>query len=1113
MSTIEQLELEIVSNSSSAISGIDALTQSLTKLKGVTTGKLGLTSVAKELDAFNKVDVWAASAKIKSLADALSKMSKLNLPKNNLSGYIYSLNYVPKAIVGLTNADMTCVNERSMELVDALEPLSKMSKTNLTGYISSLKQLPVVIEKISQLDTNAFKAKMQDIAGALKPISKIATEVKNGTSAMPSALQGLLKMSSLSSSSSKNVSEGLAGSSLASYITPLEKLPKVMESLNKVDMDAVATKMKEVASAVKPLADEMQKVADGFSAMPSKLQKLIKETDKLPTSNQKAAKSFTDLYHKIKLGFNTIKALGNTIGEFITKSNNYVENLNLFNVSMGGYADEAKAYAESLQEVMGIDSSEWMRNQGIFMTLATGFGVASDRAYVMSQNLTQLGYDLSSFFNIGYEEAMQKLQSGLAGELEPLRRLGYDLSQAKLEATALELGLNKSVSAMTQAEKAQLRYYAIMTQVTQVQGDMARTLNAPANQLRVLKAQVNILSREIGNIFIPALNAVLPFLIAITKAASNLARSIAYILGFELPEVDYSGISAMGSVATDTSDALADAEESAKKLKNHMMGFDELNVIDPNSGADDLSGALDFDLPQYDFLEGLAESRADGILESITENLKEIAPKAREAVDAFKDWANINFAESGIDGALESIRSKLVEIVDITNAWFGIGKDSSWDGVADDVSNSIGEIGRVVSIAPLAIGALLTFSGASPGLGLALMAVGATSLASSLLLGWDVIPENIKSTIGTIVGVIATGMFAIGAVLALSGANIPLGIALLAGGAMMYASAIVPNWDELPNSVKETLSVINIAVGTGLALGAILAFSAGNIPLGIGLMAAGATMLGTTIALNWNAIVDNVKGTNGLILGALSTGLLVLGGILTFSGAFIPLGIGLMAAGAAGLATAIGVNWDAIVGVFKSIINNLNTILSGAFLAVGFLMLLNPATMGLGLALIFAGLQAGYTALQTDSNPIVSFVKDMINGIIDAINSGLKKINSAFASIGLGSISFNLIPKFADGGFPTEGQMFIAREAGAEMVGNIGRRTAVANNDQIVGGIASGVATANEEQNALLREQNSLLRSILEKDSGVYLDGKNLANSVEKYQRERGRVLVTGGVL
>ena len=160
-------------------------------------------------------------------------------------------------------------------------------------------------------------------------------------------------------------------------------------------------------------------------------------------------------------------------------------------------------------------------------------------------------------------------------------------------------------------------------------------------------------------------------------------------------------------------------------------------------------------------------------------------------------------------------------------------------------------------------------------------------------------------------------------------------------------------------------------------------------------------------------------------------------------------------------------------------------------------------------------------------NTVIAGIESLCNGVISGVNGMIRALNKLSFSVpdwvpGLGGKSFGLnlstlstisIPRFAEGGFPEQGQMFIAREAGAEMVGNIGRRTAVANNDQIVSGIAGGVAEANEEQNALLREQNSLLRAILEKDSGVYLDGKNLTNSVEKYQRERGRVLITGGVL
>ena len=137
-------------------------------------------------------------------------------------------------------------------------------------------------------------------------------------------------------------------------------------------------------------------------------------------TNKKMASSFTKLAAKLGVFAIAAHKLNQKIGSWITQSNNYIENLNLFTASMGKYAEEAQNYAETVGEIMGIDPSDWMRNQGVFNTLAVGFGVASDRASLMSKNLTQLGYDLSSFFNISIEESMQKLQSGLAGELEPL---------------------------------------------------------------------------------------------------------------------------------------------------------------------------------------------------------------------------------------------------------------------------------------------------------------------------------------------------------------------------------------------------------------------------------------------------------------------------------------------------------------------------------------------------------------------------------------------------------------------------------------------------------------------------------------------------------------------
>lgn len=1001
----------------------------------------------------------------------------------------------------------------------------------------------------------------------------------------------------------------------------------------------IQSNSKSAVSGMDALAQSLGKVSNatrgglGLSSVSKGLKQVF-------NSANKASSSFTDIYHKFKTVTNVITNAGKKIWSAVEKSMDYTENMNLFSVAMGEYASEAMKYAETVSDAMGIDTSDWIRSQGIFMTMATGFGVAGDRAAVMSKNLTQLGYDLSSFYNMDVDEAILKLKSGLAGELEPLRAIGYDLSQAKLEATALELGIDKTVSSMTQAEKAQLRYYAIMTQVTVAQGDMARTLDDPANQVRVLKSQFNMAAREIGNIFIPALNAILPYAIAVTKVIRNLASNIASLFGYEMPEVDYSGVSAMGNSAENTNTALEDATDSAKKLKSYMLGFDELNVINPSEGsssgnADDPLAGFDFELPEYDFLAQAIDTKVGEITTMIEESLGEIFSivsafsLAVGAVLAFSginiplgialmavgaaglvtntalNWKSMEspletilgtltgliggallatgaiFAFSGVNiplgialmagGAIslitavtlnwDSLSEPIKRVIGTLEAIVGgslltlgaimaftgtnipmgialmaagaISLTSSvalnWETLTGDVTSSIVTLENIVSGALLGVGAVLAFTGVNIPLGIALMAVGAVALGTAIAMNTTKLSDEVKGVIAIITSAVSVALLAVGAILAFTGVNIPLGIALMAGGALIMGSSIVPNWSALSDSVQETISTILTIVGAAaLVVGAILAFSGAAIPLGIGLMLVGAASLGTALALNWNSVVDALRGPVGLITGIISGALLALGAVLCFTGVGIPLGIALMAAGAAGLATVVALNWNSVKETIGNVINGILKILSGAMLALGILMCLSGVGIGLGLALIFGSLKLSEKAWKTDDNPIMNFVKKMMNGIVKIVNQVIDGINEMFhiQFDGLTIAGIEIIPSFdkklinipkislmAEGGFPGQGQMFIAREAGAEMVGSIGRRTAVANNDQIVSGIAGGVAEANEEQNTLLREQNSLLRAILEKDSGVYLDGKNLANSVEKYQRERGRVLIAGGVV
>ena len=235
-----------------------------------------------------------------------------------------------------------------------------------------------------------------------------------------------------------------------------------------------------------------------------------------------------------------------------------------------------------------------------------------------------------------------------------------------------------------------------------------------------------------------------------------------------------------------------------------------------------------------------------------------------------------------------------------------------------------------------------------------------------------------------------------------------------------------------------------------------------------------------------------------------------------------------MATGAVGLVSTVALNWNVVINAVKTVVASIGSILAGATTVLGILLCLTGQGIPLGLALIFSGLSLSNAAWKLDDNPITNFVKNMANGIINIINKVIVAINDMFhikfdglniwgqqiiPSFNIRMINIPKIPLFAEGGFPAQGQMFIANEAGPELVGNIGRRTAVANNDQIVESISVGVAEANGEQNMLLREQNMLLRQLLEKDSGVYLDGRSLSDSVDKYKREQGRVLITGGAL
>ena len=768
--------------------------------------------------------------------------------------------------VEMQGIEFQIVNDSSAASAGVEQLTKKLAalKSSISGSTTALSKVASGISEIknavNNMNTGDFASKMNRISDSLARLKdktdslKISASIGNQLTAISQAVKSL---PDAPGDKLKNLAEGLqplstlGKSNMTTFINQLKKLPEVIEKLEKADIDKFTTHMKDLAAAMKPFADEMNKVASGFSAFPSKIQKLINSTEEYNNAVGKATNK-TSAWEKAikKLSFVAVyRAAVKFLGNVINKASEHQEDLNLFTVSMGQYAEESYNYAQKVSEVVGIDPAEWMRNQGVFNTIITGFGVAGDKAAYMSQNLTQLGYDLASFYNIDFESAMQKVQSGIAGELEPLRRLGYDLSVARLEQERLNLGIDKSVSSMTQAEKSQLRYYAMMTQVTQVQGDMARTLEQPANMLRVLRAQIEQCARAIGNLFIPILTKVLPIAIAVADGLRQIISAIAGLFGVTLNTPDWNAsIGNATSGTEDIADNMGSAVESAKELKRYLAPFDELNVLPDQStgsggsgsgtGLGTGSGDLGIDLPGYDFLKNAVTTQIDEwkkklepLVSFVKDNLQEILKLIGTIGVALLAWKLSNDFLNGIMSLKTLAKAGLS--IPLTIAAGAIlsatGFKIEFSGIKDAIEKQLNGF----NFSEIVLGGLAGTAGAGllgKGIGqLIAKAFGESAVAKAITAGGGAISTGL---IGAAIGGIVAGipMFVTGVYDAImNGLNVLNGLLIPAGSTLAGAG------------IGAIIGSLGGPIGTGI--GAI-----------IGLVVGGLTDLGILIYQKWDEI-------------------------------------------------------------------------------------------------------------------------------------------------------------------------------------------------------------------------------------------------------------------
>jgi len=318
------------------------------------------------------------------------------------------------------------------------------------------------------------------------------------------------------------------------------------------------------------------------------------------------------------------------------------------------------------------------------------------------------------------------------------------------------------------------------------------------------------------------------------------------------------------------------------------------------------------------------------------------------------------------------------------------GKGGSNGKLSDLVNKEVKAIASIlVGEALLAVGLILACTGhVAPGIGL--MVLGAASIAKTLTVDWAKLPNEIKKRITIVAGAAGGAMMAIGAVLAFTSANIPLGVGLMALGAASIVGSVALSWN-LDERIEDRIAhVTAIAGGALLGLGAVLAFTGASVPIGVGLMLLGASGLAGSVALSWN-LDEGIKKKIATITAYAGVSLLAIGAVLAFTNASLPIGIGLMLAGASTLASSVALSWNLDKEV-KAKITNITAIAGASLLAIGAILALSSASIPLGIGMMIAGgvSLAAAVALNWD---------ELVSEVIGAFKRIGKKITEIWESV------------------------------------------------------------------------------------------------------------------
>ena len=1036
--TIDSLDIQIRSSAGSAAKNINDLANALDKLNG--------------------------SAKVTKVVNSLGKLNTALADMRSQSGVMGQLSSLSQSLAKLSSVP---------------------EMTGLKSAIKELKKLPEVMKSLSTTEITRFSEQMKLLSKGLTPLATQIDKIGKGFSKLPpqvskcvTAVKRLDSANRSAAKSTKSHGEALDRTSfnlLASY----EHLSNVFSMINSIQ-----------AGFSKLLTDAMQ--WDGISFQ--------------------------------------------------------------FGRAFGEHAEMVLDYADKVSEALLINKQQFMESASLYGSLLKGFGVEQKQVTTMAVGLAELSYDIWAAYNNRYktlDDASEAVRSAITGEIEPIRNAGIALTEASMQEYLDSVGMaHISIEKLTEAQKSEVRYATMVNAAMNqgIIGTYAREMNTAEGAVRTLTQQLRTLGQAIGSLFIPMLKVVVPWLTAFVQLVTEGVIALGALFGIKFQEITWGNATGMAKTAEGanaTADALGDAAKSAKAMKDYAMGFDELIVIDPSSasggsgsgGTGGVGGGslgLDLDTLWDDAVFASASKQVDELKQKIKDYINEhkLMLSVVAGTAAFLGFMKALRGLNSLLGVSKTIANLAVAFGGLKTAWvalsgvfgnvkafFSLLKDGA--GLGPTLAATFPKISSALTTAASAVGTFLSGITAPAWAVIAAVIASVASAVYFLSKNWDEVKQAVKG---------------------------------------FFAENIAPKLNNIRDSwenIKEALSPITKLFGGMIdAVKEVIKWLDSFINLGGLIEGFGGivvAVLGGSIAGSFNAVmsiiegfVKAVEGIVGIVEGVVRAvyGLLtgdfesaweaaedtVMGVVNLFKGLW-KMTIGAVKEFVNGVISWFKNLWDELVG--HSIVpDTINSIVDW------FLSLPNRIFSPLrsfcdGVAQRFREMWVSIVTwykgnvapklttsfwmdkFRSFKTGFVQTVKNMLNAGIDMINKFISWLNSKMrfswdslkvagkTIVPAGSVQLFRIPqitqRFADGGFIEDGLFTMNR---GEIAGKFSNgKSVVANNQQIVEGIAAGVYQA-----VVQAMNDSGGRS--DQNLNVYLDGRQIYASIKKTESERGRSLL-----